>query len=153
MSQLLPSMRSRFPLLFQISQFPIFVFSHSLILSVTSYYSSHSSSPFLPSLFPLFFDFSQQLLVLSSYAIISPCAILLTFLLSLSIPCVLSLHPLRPHVPTLTSLQSPGVEGPPLPRSTPAGLCQLAAGPLPALHLHHRLLQHLEGSQDVWKGN
>lgn len=53
----------------------------------------------------------------------------------------------------MSSRQSPGVAGPPLPRPAPAWPCQLAAGPLPALHLHHCLLQHLERSQDVWKGN
>lgn len=49
--------------------------------------------------------------------------------------------------------QAPGAAGPPLSRPPPAGFYQLATGSLPALHLHHRLLQHLEGSQDVWEGN
>lgn len=71
---------------------------------------------------------------------------------SLCTPFILTSQSQHPSC-LVSSLQSPGVAGPPLPRSAPAGLCQLAAGPLPALHLHHHLLQHLERSQDVWKGN
>lgn len=74
-SHLLPSMLHPFPLF---SKFPnitsvhlIFVFSLSLIFSVTSYYSPHSSPsfpfPFLPSssfpyFLPLFLDFHDRLL-------------------------------------------------------------------------------------------
>lgn len=83
---------------FKMSQFPIFVFSHSPILSATSYYSSQSSSPLylLSRAFVFhslwFFTISRPVLLCHHL----PCAILLTSLLSLSTPCVPTLHPLHP---------------------------------------------------------
>lgn len=138
-------------------------YTHILLSCLSLLY--YSSPPFYlpsPALFflPLFHFslISTTPPIFYSYAI-SLCAFSQIFLLSLSIPCLplctfFALTSPPQHASCLvSSLQSPGVAGSPLPRSAPAGLCQLAAGPLPALHLHHRLLQHLEGSQDVWKGN
>lgn len=67
-------------------------------------------------------------------------------------PCLPSLHPAPFPCCLVFCFQSSGVTRPPLPRSAPAGLCQLAAGPLSSLHLFHCLFQHLERGKDVWKG-
>lgn len=74
------------------------------------------------------------------------------------LPCLSSLHFIQPQLSTQTpflvfSFQPAGVAGPSLPRSARVGLYQLATGFMSALHLHHCLLQHLERSQDVWKGS
>lgn len=67
-----PSMLYPFPLLSKLPNIPsiqpIFVFSHCLFFSVTSYYSAHSSPALVPSSFPfsipLFLDFYDSLYLL-----------------------------------------------------------------------------------------
>lgn len=45
----------------------------------------------------------------------------------------------------LSMAQTEGATGAPVPWSSSAGRSELAAGSVSALHLHHCLLQHLEG--------
>lgn len=48
--------------------------------------------------------------------------------------------------------QAPRAADPPGEGPGRPGGHQLAADPLPPLHLRHRLLQHLERGQNLWKG-
>lgn len=166
-SHMLPSIHHPFPLLSNIPSYPPYLciltfscllyhlFLHILLLPLTMPFLYSCS---FPNSYPLFLDSHDSPNILSSRLTSSYYAISLFFHYCLFLVSPLSstlTSPLMLNIPSclISSLQSPGVAGPPLPRSAPAGLCQLAAGPLPALHLYHRLLQHLERSQDVWKGN